>query len=138
MVKCDEEPNTMDAFEEWVILHVLGTTRRTPPVRSKTFGTDASRTTAEQGCQSAVATTQQAADGGATLVIAALRRDMGARPTQEAVRLFRQLMGLRDMSDNLVRTCENGLHILRRSSRKQGTHSIKQLQKSTWQLSYIP
>ena len=87
----------MDAFEEWVILHVLGTIRGTLPVRSKTFGTDASRTTAEQGCQSAVATTQQAADGGATLVIAALRRSLGARPIQEAVRLFRQLMGLRDM-----------------------------------------
>ena len=40
---------------------------------------------------------QLAAEGGATLVIAALRRALGARPIQEAVRLFRQLMGLRDM-----------------------------------------
>ena len=47
--------------------------------------------------QSAVTTTQLAAEGGATLVIAALRRALGARPIQEAVRLFRQLMGLRDM-----------------------------------------
>ena len=30
-------------------------------------------------------------------MIAALRRALGARPIQEAVRLFRQLMGLRDM-----------------------------------------
>ena len=47
--------------------------------------------------KSAVTTTQLAAEGGATLVIAALRRALGARPIQEAVRLFRQLMGLRDM-----------------------------------------
>ena len=47
--------------------------------------------------KSAVMTTQLAAEGGATLVIAALRRALGARPIQEAVRLFRQLMGLRDM-----------------------------------------
>ena len=47
--------------------------------------------------KSAVTTTQLAAEGGATLVTAALRRALGARPIQEAVRLFRQLMGLRDM-----------------------------------------
>ena len=47
--------------------------------------------------KSAVTTKQLAAEGGATLVIAALRRALGARPIQEAVRLFRQLMGLRDM-----------------------------------------
>ena len=40
--------------------------------------------------KSAVTTTQLAAEGGATLVIAALRlrRASGARPIQEAVRLF--------------------------------------------------
>ena len=47
--------------------------------------------------KSAVTTTQLAAEGGETLVIAAQRRALGARPIQEAVRLFRQLMGLRDM-----------------------------------------
>ena len=47
--------------------------------------------------KSAVSTAQLAAEGGATLVIAALRRALGARPIQEAFRLFRQLMGLRDM-----------------------------------------
>ena len=46
--------------------------------------------------KSAVTTAQLAAEGGATLV-AALRRALGARPIQEAVRLLRQLMGLRDM-----------------------------------------
>ena len=50
-----------------------------------------------KGVKSAVTTTQLAAEGGATLVIATLRRALGARPIQEAVRLFRQLMGLRDM-----------------------------------------
>ena len=45
--------------------------------------------------KSAVTTTQLAAEGGATLVIAALRRALGASPIQEAVRLFRQLMALR-------------------------------------------
>ena len=38
--------------------------------------------------KSAVTTTQLAAEGGATLVIAALRRALQARPIQEAVRLF--------------------------------------------------
>ena len=47
--------------------------------------------------KSAVTTVQLAAEGEATLVVAALRRSLGARPIQEAVRLFRQLMGLRDM-----------------------------------------
>ena len=42
-------------------------------------------------------TTQPVAEGGATLVIAALGRALGARPIQEAVRLFRELMGLRDV-----------------------------------------
>ena len=40
---------------------------------------------------------RQHREGGGMLVIAALRRALGARPIQEAVRLFRQLMGLRDM-----------------------------------------
>ena len=93
--KWNEEPGTLDAFEERVIFYVLGTKEiGSLSVRSKTFGTDGSRTTAVQGC---VTTTQLAAEGGATLVIAALRRALGARPLQEAVRLFRQLMGLRDM-----------------------------------------
>ena len=47
--------------------------------------------------KSGVTTTQLAAEGGAKLVVAALRRSLGARPIQEAVRLFRQLMGLRDV-----------------------------------------
>ena len=47
--------------------------------------------------KSAVTTVQLAAEGGATLVVAALRRSLGDRPIQEAARLFRQLMGLRDM-----------------------------------------
>ena len=49
--KWNEEPSTLDAFEERVILDVLVTEGGTIPVRSKTFGTDGSRTTAVQGCQ---------------------------------------------------------------------------------------
>ena len=45
--KLNEEPSTLDAFEERVILYVFGDKERgTLPVRSKTFGTDGSRTTA--------------------------------------------------------------------------------------------
>ena len=51
--------------------------------------------------KSAVTTAHLAAEGGTTLVVAALRRFLGARPIQEAVRLFRQLMGLRDMRRQL-------------------------------------
>ena len=51
--------------------------------------------------KSVVTTAQLAAEGGATLVVAALRRALGARPILEAARLFRQLMGLRDMRRQL-------------------------------------
>ena len=53
------------------------------PLRSKTFGTDGSRTTAVQSGQ----ISGDDNEGGATLVIAALRRAFGARPIPEAVRL---------------------------------------------------
>ena len=44
--------------------------------------------------KSAVMTTQLAAEGGATLVIAALRRALGARPIQEAVRPLSTVDGI--------------------------------------------
>ena len=66
-------------------------------MRSKTLGTDGSGTTAVQGCQISCDDNTAGCRGGATLVIAALRRALGARPIQKTVRLFRQLMGLRDM-----------------------------------------
>ena len=84
----NEEPSTLDAFEERVILYVLG-----PRLLAQM---DPERQPYEV-VKSAVTTTQLAAEGGATLVIAALRRALGARPIQEVVRLFRQLMGLCDM-----------------------------------------
>ena len=49
--KWNEEPSTLDAFEERVILYVLETERGALSMRSKTFSTDGSRTTAVQGCQ---------------------------------------------------------------------------------------
>ena len=52
------------------------------PARSKAFGTDPERQPYKV-VKSAVTTTQLAAEGGATLVIAALRRALGARPSQE-------------------------------------------------------
>ena len=82
--------------------------------------------------KSAEMTAQLAAEGGATLVTAALRRALGARPIQEAVRLFQQLMGLRDMT-----VCENGLLVLRPSSRRRERRSIRLTQRSTRRLSYI-
>ena len=88
----------LDAFEEQVILYVLGTKEEErylcgPRLLAQM---DPERQP-HKVVKSAVTTTQLAAEGGATLVIAALRRALGARPIQEAVRLFRQLMGLRDM-----------------------------------------
>ena len=96
--KWNEEPSTLDAFEERVILYVLGTKKEErylcgPRLLAQM---DPERQPYKV-VKSAVTTTQLAAEGGATLVIAALRRALGARPIQEAVRLFRQLMGLRDM-----------------------------------------
>ena len=96
--KWNEEPSTLDAFEERVILYVLGTKKEErylcgPRLLAQM---DPERQPYKV-VKSAVSTTQLAAEGGATLVIAALRRALGARPIQEAVRLFRQLMGLRDM-----------------------------------------
>ena len=96
--KWNEERSTLDAFEERVILYVLGT-------RKEERYLCGPRLLAQMDperqpymvVKSAVSPTQLAAEGGATLVIAALSRALGARPIQEAVRLFRQLMGLRDM-----------------------------------------
>ena len=96
--KWNEEPSTLDAFEERVILHVMGTKKEErylcgPRLLAQM---DPERQPYKV-VKSAVTTAQQAAEGGATLVVAVLRRSLGVRPIQEAVRLFRQLMGLRDM-----------------------------------------
>ena len=96
--KWNKEPSTLDAFEERVILYVLGTKKEERYLCGPRLL--AQMDPERQPCKvvkSAVTTTQLAAEGGATLVIAALRLALGARPIQEAVRLFRQLMGLRDM-----------------------------------------
>ena len=95
--KWNEEPSTLDAFEERVI-HVMGTKKEErylcgPRLLAQM---DPERQPYKV-VKSAVTTVQLAAEGGATLVVSALRRALGARPIQEAVRLFRQLMGLRDM-----------------------------------------
>ena len=97
--KWNEEPSTLDAFEERVILYVLGTKKEERYLcgpRLFLAQMDPERQPYKV-VKSAVTTTQVAVEGGATLVIAALRRALGARPIQEAVRLFRQLMGVRDM-----------------------------------------
>ena len=96
--KWNEEPSMLDAFEERVILNVLGTTKEERYLCGPRLleHMDPERQPYKV-VKSAVSTTQLAAEGGATLVIAALRRALGARPIQEAVRPFRQLMGLRDM-----------------------------------------
>ena len=136
--KWNEEPSTLDAFEERVILYVLGTKKEErylcgPRLLAQM---DPERQPYKV-VKSAVTTTQLAAEGGATLVIAALRRALGARPIQEAVRLFRQLMDYVTRDDNLVKACESGLHVLRLSSRRLGRRSIRQMQKLTSQLSCI-
>ena len=85
----NEEPSTLDAFEERVILYVLVTKKGErylcgPRLLAQM---DPERQPYKV-VKSAVTRTQLAAEGGATLVIAALRRALGARPIQEAVRLF--------------------------------------------------
>ena len=96
--KWNEEASTLDAFEERVILLVLGTQKEECYLWGPRLlaHMDPERQPYKV-VKSAVTTTQLAAKGGATLVIAALRRALGARPIQETVRLFRQLIGLRDM-----------------------------------------
>ena len=87
----------LDAFEERVILYVLGTKKEEALlVGSKAFGTDGSSTTAVQSCQISCDDNTSGCRGWSD-TIAALRRALGTRPIQEAVRLFRQSMGLRDM-----------------------------------------
>ena len=97
--KWNEEPSTLDAFEKRAILYVLGTKERGAlPLRSKTFGTDGSRTTAVQSCQISCDDNTAGCRGwSGTGDCGFLRRALRVRPIQEAVRLFRQLMGLRDM-----------------------------------------
>ena len=89
----NEERSTLDAFEERVILYALGT-------KTEERYLSGPRLLAQMDPERQpykVVKSAVSAEGGATLVIAALRRALGARPIQEAVRLFRQLMGLRDM-----------------------------------------
>ena len=95
--KWNDEPSTRDTFEERVILYVLVTKKEERYLCGPRLL--AQMDPERQPCKVAksAVTTQLAAEGGATLVIAALRRALGVRPIQEAVRLFRQLMGLRDM-----------------------------------------
>ena len=82
--KWNEEPSALDAFEERVILYVLGTKKEERYLCGPRLVAqmDPERQPYKV-VKSAVTTTQLAPEGGATLVI--------------AVRLFRQLMGLRDM-----------------------------------------
>ena len=87
--KWNEEPTTLDAFEERVLLYVMGTKKEErylcgPRLLAQM---DLERQPYKV-VKSAVTTAQLAAEGGATLMVAALRRSLGARPIQEAVRLF--------------------------------------------------
>ena len=94
----NEAKSTLDAFEEKVILYVLGTKKEERYLSGPRLLAQMNpERKPYKVVKSAVTTTQLAAEGGATLVIAALRRALGAQPIQEAVRLFRRLMGLRDM-----------------------------------------
>ena len=95
--KWNEEPSTLDASEERVILYVLGQEEERYLCGPRLLAQMDPERQPYKVVKSAVTTTQLAAEGGATLVIAALRCALGARPIQKAVRLFRQLMGLRDM-----------------------------------------
>ena len=79
--KWNDEPSTLDAFEERVILHVLRTEKEErylcgPRLLAQM---DPERQPYKV-VKSAVTTSQLAAEGGGTLVIAALRRALGARP----------------------------------------------------------
>ena len=91
-----EEPSTLDLFEERVILCVSGTKKEERSLCGSRLlaQMDPERQPIRLSNQ---LSRQLAAEGGATLVISALRRALGARPIQEAARLFRQLMGLCDM-----------------------------------------
>ena len=78
--KWNEEPSTPDAFEERVILCVLGRKKEErylcgPRLLAQM---DPERQPYKV-VKSAVTTTQLAAEGGATLVIAGLRRALGAK-----------------------------------------------------------
>ena len=95
--KWNEEPSTLDAFEERVILYVLETKKEERYLCGPRLLAQMDPERQPYKVVKSAVATQLAAEGGATLVIAALRRALGARPIQEAVRLFRQLMGLRDM-----------------------------------------
>ena len=44
--------------------------------------------------RAAITNVQLTREGGAFLIVSALRAALGTKPIQEAVRLFRQLMGL--------------------------------------------
>ena len=75
--KWNEEPSTLDAFEEGVLLYVMGTKKEErylcgPRLLAQM---DPERQPSKV-VKSAVTTVQLAAEGGATLVVAALRRSL--------------------------------------------------------------
>ena len=128
----------MDAFEERVILYVLGTKKEERHLCGPRLlaQMDPERQPYKV-VKSAVTTTQLAAEDGATLVIAALRRALGARPIQEDVRLFRQLMGLRDMRRQPGESMRKWTSRFEAFIKKTGKALIRQVQKLTSQLSCI-
>ena len=89
----NEKPNTLNAFEERVILLVLETKERGAlSLRCKTLGKDGSRVV-----KSAVTTTQPGCRGRNDTGDCGSATCLGSSPNSRAVRFFRRLMGLRDM-----------------------------------------
>ena len=73
--KWNEEPSTLDAFEERGILYVLGTKKEERYLCGpRILAQMVPERQPYKVVKSAVTTTQLAVEGGATLVIAALRR----------------------------------------------------------------
>ena len=79
--KWNEEPSTLDAFEERVALYVMGTKKEEVYLCGARFlaQMDPERQPNKM-VKSAVTTTQLAAEGGATLVVAALQTFLGSSP----------------------------------------------------------
>lgn len=97
----DEKVASLDAFEERVKRYLKGTKRdERYLVANRILGKfDPDRMPYKTVTKAVTETQLEAEDGsGASLLVAALRNELGPRTMQEAVKLFRQMLTLKDLA----------------------------------------
>ena len=96
--KWNEETSSRDSFDGRVKLYVMGTKKEHRDLCGpRAFAQMDPEKHPYKVMRSAITNVQLTRDGGAYPIVSALRAVLGAKPIQEAARLFRQLMGRRGL-----------------------------------------